>query len=286
MQPDTLLMEVVVAGPLRLYTKQGDRNRYFLESDDDIVELIRPRWRASEHEEGALATSDRYRRQLKDRMDRCPKVQEDAGGVEKTLGALRTIVLRYNRCVTGESGGQPVAAEKGYWSQFETSYSLQARSSWNYIPGRTDQFRNGYALGVSARFYKAQSDAKWSLLLGLRGSRESVGYRNQSIDQTYLGTDALFRYRLPIGAVAPYAEAGVSGTWSLESDVPQVGYTEGVRSGTGFRDGFRDIFELGYTVGAGVIVEPISVGARRRARTSVLAELTVVSYEVIVGYRF
>jgi opacity protein-like surface antigen len=113
-----------------------------------------------------------------------------------------------------------------------------------------------------------------------------VGYRNQSIDQTYLGTDALFRYRLPIGAVAPYAEAGVSGTWSLESDVPQVGYTEGVRSGTGFRDGFRDIFELGYTVGAGVIVEPISVGARRRARTSVLAELTVVSYEVIVGYRF
>ena len=297
MRPDTLLMEVVVDGPLRLYTKQGDRNRYFLETDTDIVELIQPRWRDTRNGEEVLATSDRYRRQLKNRMEGCPEVQEKANGVKKTLKALRKIVLEYNRCVTGKSGGQPVAAEKGYWSQLVTSYSLQARSSWNYIPSRTDHFENGYALGATVRFHKAQSDATWSVLLGLRGGRETVGYgvpgaresvgsRKGSIDQTYVGTDALFRYRLPIGAVAPYAEAGISSAWSLQSDVPQIGYLEGVRSGTGFRDGFRDVLELGYTVGAGVIVEPIAIGARRRARTSVLAELIVVSYEVVVGYRF
>lgn len=98
-KPDTLLLEVVVEGVLTLYTKQGNRDRYYIEIEDEITELIkRTRYLPSK---GGMATNHRYRRQLANHMSGCGEVLAKAKHAKLTYRSLREIVVEYNQCKTG-----------------------------------------------------------------------------------------------------------------------------------------------------------------------------------------
>ena len=284
MKADTVLVEVATGGPLHLYFRQGARNRYFVESDGQTVELIQRRWKTETRQDAnVVATSDRYRQQLERRMTNCPEVQEEAGRVDLELTDLREIVLRYNRCVTGSSPSQMDAPATDYWSSLQTSVAVEATSGWSYLADQAERMRRGFGGGISLIVRKAQSDARWSLRFGARGAYESIAYLQGSIDRTVVGVDGVFRYYVRTGRIAPYVEGGLAGLVGVSISYPPALDLPVNRP---LDESFDEGFEVGSFGGLGTRIGPVSVGGRARARSSIIPSKPAVSYEVVLGYEF
>ena len=140
---DTLLLEVLVDGPLTLYTKQGPRDRFFLESDEKKIELIERRWlEDTRRGTSELIVKPWHRQQLPTFMHGCPNAQEQIPTSTRTISSLAKVVLRYNRCTT-QGRAIPLS------SLLELSLGLEIGASQHRIPSIASTWRRGYQAGIS-----------------------------------------------------------------------------------------------------------------------------------------
>jgi hypothetical protein len=226
---DTLLLEVVVDGPLRLYATHGERTRFFVASGTvgaSPSELIRRRVRR----EGSVYTSHRFRAQLQARMDGCPAVRADAKTATFRRTALKDLVVRYNRCAVGD--GAFFVQDKR--AQFEVQFGgtaggTRSRVSLPVFVGEYEWFGwgQGYVLGLTADV-RVLRWARWRLramLAGhwqrLEGESDFSGTRFEGapgLELWWLRSMLLTRYNLMMGTWRPYLEGGASVAYRMGYD--------------------------------------------------------------------
>jgi hypothetical protein len=173
---DTLLLEVMVDGPLSLYTRQGPRNRYYVESDGSIGELVKRRRYVEDKD--AVATNHRYRQQLTNRMDGCPDVRAEAEDVDRHFRSLGTLVSQYNECVTGASSSFIQEDQARFATSFGVIGGVQ-RGQLALSDAITDGFGvfgwgTGYKLGAAVTARILRGDGQWALRGELVGSTQRI----------------------------------------------------------------------------------------------------------------
>lgn len=226
---DTLLLEVVVDGPLRLYATHGERTRFFVASGTagaSPSELIRRRVRR----EGSVYTSHRFRAQLHARMDGCPAVRADAKAAAFRRTALKDLVVRYNRCAVGGDAFFVQDTRSQFEVQFGgTAGGTRSRVSLPVFVGEYEWFGwgQGYMLGLTADV-KVLRWARWRLramLAGhwqrLEGESDFSGTRFEGtpgLELWWLRSMLLPRYNLLTGAWRPYLEGGASVAYRMGDD--------------------------------------------------------------------
>ena len=294
---DTLFLEVVVEGPLALYTKQGKRDRYYVESNEDIAELIkRTRYRRSGR---ILATNHRYRRQLANRMSGCAEVREKTEDIRLTYRSLREVVADYNRCKTGT-----VSFLLDTRPTFTVSYGVvggvvgsKPKTSGAFSIISEYDLSLGYTLGARAH---VKFSKQWAVGMQLAYVGETLrsasalynDYLIVEINHKAIRLSALPRYYIggdSFGDWGPYLEGGGSFTYSMVFD-------EQIVSGGGTGDGYLPSdfrrFAYGATVGGGVEYRAFTLGVRAEVHlgfSSVKSrQFTMVnrSAYAFLGYRF
>lgn len=94
---EAVLLEVLIDGALSFYRVQGITNRYFIEDEGAIKELIRRRYYVESRD--VVNTVRAFRSQLGRRMEACPAVARDAATAEWEPTDFQELIVRYNRCV-------------------------------------------------------------------------------------------------------------------------------------------------------------------------------------------
>jgi hypothetical protein len=320
---DTLLLEVVVEGPLSLYTVQGRppprgraparrRSHHFVDAGGTIVELIQRRRYVSS--ERAVQTIPRYRQQLAVRMDDCSDVRAKVATLPFDLNRIRALVADYNRCVDGAS--RFVQEEQ---RTFATSFGVLggvSREQFALSTRQVDGFDvfgwgTGYRLGAAVTTRVLRGAQRWTLRLELAGARHRIEAGGDGpavlrralgpedfVEATRLETGVFARYDLATPDWRPYLEAGVTGRYlvAFDADTPlriRTGVTGDRRSLEGYvtdRLGGGERFTPGAVLGTGVTYGPVEVGFRAEWST-LWASYTnfksrLVTVGVTAGYNF
>lgn len=278
---DTVLLEVVVTGTLRLYTRQGRRDRYVLEDDGDVFELLEVRKRSTSG--NTIVTNHLYRRQLRMATMDCPKVAEEVENLELDLRDVTPVVAQYNRCV-----GDTDVYVREEPSIIATSFSLTGgvmRSQYAMneptTPFHTFGWGNGVAFGIGITSRFLQTDGRFAIHAELTGTMQRIspdggrkffGERlsdNHSIEMGWMELKTLPRYFFRDEKWNPYVEAGFT-----------LGYLLSIREET-FPFYFlypyqeKDVggfveengrFILGLATGFGVQYESVRIGVRAEGR--------------------
>lgn len=265
---DTLLLEVLVDGPLSLYTKQGDRSHFYLESDEKLVELIKRHWLEKDKRTGfILKTSPWYRQQLPGYMHNCPNAQEQIPSTDRTIRSLSSVLVKYNRCTTK---GRAVPLS----TLLEFSLGVETRVVERRIPSVPSVWTSGYEVGVSAEVQYTRGDDYWAASGNLVAAQQPVNLTHRTLDQTFLQATILGRYYIGRWSVRPYLELGTVFAYRMRSERVTDPY---------LRDG--DQFKMGAATGLGVQYRGFFVGLRGRMRESYLGGHAAFSRSVVAGVR-
>jgi hypothetical protein len=282
-RPDTLLLESVEEGPLSLYTKQGRRDRYYVEGDEEIIELVE-RTRYLEAQD-AMFTSHQYRQHLTNRMEPCPEVQDDVGGTALKLRPLKELVSRYNQCVTGASSSFVAEGRTEWDAQFGLVGGLVGSKAYTKgtlaidgalaIDGVPYDPTMGYRGGGWVRLRSGDGQGHWAVqgqLLYVRNRARgsgpiqlgTSGRIEMRLDHRALRLTATPRYYFHGQAWEPYLEGGMAFTYSLDVEprytvrYPNTGQTVSNRT---LPDDYRGA-AYGAVVGGGVQYRAFTIGGR------------------------
>lgn len=280
-RPDTLLLEVLVKGTLRLYARQGRRPRYVLEDDGEVFELLKVRKRPPTGNN--IVTNHVYRRQLREATLDCPEVAEGTENLELALREVKAFVAEYNRCV-----GDADVFVREEPSITATSFGLTGgimRSQYAMneptTPFRTFAWGNGLALGIGVTTRFLQTDGKLAIHAELAGSvqrispgaeKEFFGERLSDahfVEMEWAELKILPRYFFGQAKWDPYVEAGFTLGYllSIREDTPPFyflyPYTQKNISGFVEETGR---YTLGLATGIGLQYDSIRVGLRAEGK--------------------
>lgn len=286
---DTLFLEVVVKGPLTLYTRQGERDRYYAEKEHEITELIKRR-RFVESKR-AIATDDRYRQQLANLMRDCPEVQRDAQDVRLDFHPLRSLAARYNRCITGSSPSFLAEKQRSTWHTAlgiagGAVFSLPLTDGSDAIGTATYDPTLGYRAEGWVHFRSGSGAGNLAIQLELAYADERIN-GGSTLNSTLSGTDraatrtsrveitqktirltSLIRFYYGSGTWEPYIEIGPAASYGLSFD-EYVSLRTVTDDGTVIRDTegkyLPDDFQrnaIGAEVGIGIKWNSFRVGLR------------------------
>jgi len=257
---DTLFLEVIVTGPLAMYAKRGARNHYYVETEGETTELLKRRQYVAA--QNAVATRRRYRKQLRARMEACPKAQAATDHLSFQLQPIKALIARHNRCV-----GDTDIFERADRPRFSTSVGVVggAMRSEFAISSRFTGFNSfgwgtGAQLGASLTTRLLRTNRHWAVHAELVGLLQRIdanagrsGYflgvstlsESDVVEMTWAKSSVLMRYYTGSADWRPYAEAGVTFGYlltissTLDSLSPYVldqnRFTPGVAAGTGLQ---------------------------------------------------
>lgn len=232
---DMLLLERRVRGPMRFYVWRGDRTRYFVESDGNIAELVKHTWFVSS--ERRIVTHARYRRELADRMQECPKLKEELEHLDLQLQPLVKLVAAYNRCVTGDDNTAfavegtplyrmalgPIIAVSRSTLRVPGAFGSEAVSGQSYA----FDWKTQYMAGIWGLVRPSWGGNHWALYGQFAGFKQAFygrtqenaagQYREVDLQRTSLHLTALVRYYATAFDWQPYAEFGPSADYAVRS---------------------------------------------------------------------